>query len=56
MLDQKTIEIVKSTVPALKEHGVEITKTFIKICLLIIRRLSHYLIWTDKFQESNPKR
>lgn len=30
MLDQKTIEIVKSTVPALKEHGVEITKTFYK--------------------------
>ena len=28
MLDQKTIEIVKSTVPALKEHGLEITKTF----------------------------
>lgn len=30
MLDQKTIEIVKSTVPALKEHGVEITTTFYK--------------------------
>ncbi len=30
MLDQKTIEIIKSTVPALKEHGVEITKTFYK--------------------------
>ena len=30
MLDQKTIEIVKSTVPALKEHGLEITKTFYK--------------------------
>lgn len=28
MLSQKTIEIVKSTVPALKEHGVEITTTF----------------------------
>lgn len=28
MLDQKTIDIVKSTVPALKEHGVEITKVF----------------------------
>ena len=28
MLDQKTIEIVKSTVPALREHGVEITKVF----------------------------
>lgn len=30
MLDQKTIEIVKSTVPVLKEHGLEITKTFYK--------------------------
>lgn len=30
MLDQKTIEIVKSTVPALQEHGLEITKTFYK--------------------------
>ena len=30
MLDQRTIEIIKSTVPALKEHGVEITKTFYK--------------------------
>lgn len=30
MLDQKTIDIIKSTVPALKTHGVEITKTFYK--------------------------
>ena len=28
MLDQKTIEIIKSTVPALKAHGLDITKTF----------------------------
>lgn len=28
MLDQKTKDIVKSTVPVLKEHGVEITTTF----------------------------
>ena len=31
MLSQKTIEIVKSTAPVLKEHGLEITKTFYKI-------------------------
>ncbi|MEF9960709.1 MAG: globin domain-containing protein [Niameybacter sp.] len=31
MLDQKTIEIIKSTVPALKAHGVEITTHFYKI-------------------------
>ncbi len=30
MLDQKTIDIVKSTVPILQSHGVEITKTFYK--------------------------
>lgn len=30
MLDQKTIDIIKSTVPVLKTHGVEITKTFYK--------------------------
>ncbi|MEG2354024.1 MAG: globin domain-containing protein [Clostridium sp.] len=30
MLDNKTIEIIKSTVPLLREHGVEITKTFYK--------------------------
>ena len=30
MLDQKTIDIIKSTVPALKAHGLEITKTFYK--------------------------
>ncbi|MEG0353520.1 MAG: globin domain-containing protein [Cellulosilyticaceae bacterium] len=28
MLDQKTIEIIKSTVPVLKEHGVAITENF----------------------------
>lgn len=30
MLSQKTIDIVKSTVPALKEHGLEITTVFYK--------------------------
>lgn len=30
MLDQKTIDIIKNTVPVLKSHGVEITKTFYK--------------------------
>jgi hemoglobin-like flavoprotein len=30
MLDQKTIDIIKSTVPALKAHGVEITTVFYK--------------------------
>ncbi len=30
MLSKNTIEIIKSTVPVLKEHGVEITTTFYK--------------------------
>lgn len=30
MLSQKSIDIVKSTVPALKERGIEITTTFYK--------------------------
>ena len=30
MLDNKTIEIIKSTVPALKAHGLDITTTFYK--------------------------
>ena len=30
MLNQKTIDIIKSTVPALREHGVEITTAFYK--------------------------
>lgn len=30
MLDKKTIDIIKSTVPALKSHGIEITTTFYK--------------------------
>lgn len=31
MLNEKTIDIVKSTVPVLKENGLEITKTFYRI-------------------------
>ncbi|ATD56084.1 globin domain-containing protein [Clostridium chauvoei] len=30
MLDTKTIDIIKSTVPSLKAHGLEITQTFYK--------------------------
>ncbi|MDU5110232.1 MAG: globin domain-containing protein [Clostridium sp.] len=30
MLDQKTIDIIKSTIPVLKVHGVDITTTFYK--------------------------
>lgn len=31
MLDQKTMDIIKSTVPALQAHGVEITTQFYKM-------------------------
>ena len=31
MLDEKTIEIIKSTVPVLEEHGVSITKRFYEL-------------------------
>ena len=31
MLDQKTIDIIKSTVPVLEEHGVSITKRFYEL-------------------------
>ena len=31
MLDQKTMDIIKSTVPALQSHGVEITTQFYKM-------------------------
>ena len=30
MLDQQTIKVIKSTVPALKAHGLDITTTFYK--------------------------
>ena len=30
MLNQKTIETIKSTVPVLKEHGLEITNNVYK--------------------------
>lgn len=31
MLDKKVIDIVKNTVPTLKEHGLDITKTFYRL-------------------------
>ena len=30
MLDQQTIDVIKSTVPALRAHGLDITTTFYK--------------------------
>ena len=42
MLSQKTIDIVKATVPALKERGVEITQVFYKNMLKITVRRVRY--------------
>lgn len=50
MLDQKTIDIIKSTVPVLKTHGVEITTTFYKNMFEKILKSNHYSIWIDKSQ------
>ena len=48
MLDQKTIDIIKSTVPALKAHGLEITTTFYKNMFANNPEVNLYLIWTSK--------
>ena len=37
MLSQQTIDIVKSTVPVLEEHGTTLLKHFIRICLMHIQ-------------------
>ena len=55
MLDNKTIEIIKSTVPALKEHGLEITKTFYKNMFEQIQKSFLCLIWDVRKMEHSPK-
>ena len=44
MLDQHTIDIIKSTVPALRVHGLDITKTFYKNMFDKIQKQHLYLI------------
>ena len=55
MLDQKTIDIIKSTVPVLKEHGLEITTTFYKNMFANNPEVKPYLIWTNKTLANNQK-
>lgn len=49
MLDQKTISIIKSTVPVLAEHGLDITKAFYK------RLFSKYPELKNVFNQSNQR-
>jgi len=55
MASQKTIEIVKSTAPVLKEHGEEITKVFYKILLEDHPALKNVFNMTHQKQGSQPK-
>ena len=55
MATQKTIEIVKSTAPVLKEHGGEITKVFYKILLEDHPELKNVFNMTHQKQGSQPK-
>ncbi len=50
MLDQKTIEIVKSTAPVLKEHSTEIGKRFYKLLFTKVPDLYNL------FNQTNQKR
>ena len=56
MLNQKTIDIIKSTVPVLREHGVEITTTFYKRMFENNPEVkSMLLIWKDKNLKNNQR-
>ena len=55
MLDQKTIEIVKSTVPALKEHGLTITKTCYKNMFEINSEVKVLFNMENQKSEKQPK-
>lgn len=55
MLSQKTIDIVKSTVPALKEHGLEITTTFYKTMFENNPEVKGMFNMDNQKSESQPK-
>ncbi len=50
MLDEKTIEIIKSTVPVLEEHGEEITGRFYDLLF------QHYPELLNIFNQTNQKK
>ncbi|GIO23614.1 NO-inducible flavohemoprotein [Oceanobacillus sp. J11TS1] len=54
-LDQKTIEIIKSTVPVLQEHGEAITKHFYKIMLENEPELKNVFNQTNQRKGGQPK-
>lgn len=55
MLDERTIEIVKSTVPALKAHGLEITKTFYKTMFENNPEVKHFFNMDRQANGEQPK-
>ncbi|MEF9934358.1 MAG: globin domain-containing protein [Clostridium sp.] len=55
MLDQKTIDIIKSTVPILKEHGLTITKTFYKNMFANNPEVKPYFNMDKQKSEEQPK-
>lgn len=50
MLDEKTIEIIKSTVPVLEEHGEEITGRFYDLLF------QHHPELLNIFNQTNQKK
>ena len=55
MLDQKTIELVKATVPALREHGLTITKTFYKNMFERSPEIKPFFNMENQATEKQPK-
>lgn len=55
MLSQKTIDIVKSTVPVLKEHGMEITTTFYKTMFKNNPEVKHMFNMNKQESGEQPK-
>ncbi len=55
MLTKKTVEIVKSTVPVLEEHGTKITKAFYKRMFEHHPELLNYFNHTNQQRGSQPK-
>lgn len=55
MLDQKTIDIVKSTVPVLKEYCLEITTTFYKNMFEENKDIEHMFDMSRQISGEQPK-
>ena len=55
MLDKNTIEIIKSTIPALKEHGFEITKTFYETMFLNNPEVKEFFNMDKQTSGEQPK-